>query len=78
MVVGFLRNGTRPRVRVLGVDDWTRRKRQRYDTLLMDLEQGRVIDLLPDRLARGFAEWLGTQGDVEIVSRDRRGQYAVP
>src|SRR5205085_7562181 len=60
----------------LGVDDWAWRKRQRYGTLLMDLEQARVIDLLPDGSARGFAAWLGTQGDVEIISRDRCGLYA--
>jgi transposase len=41
-----------------------------------DLEQVRVIDLLPDRSARGFAAWLGGQGDVEIISRDRCGLYA--
>lgn len=70
------RNRKRPRVRVLGVDDWAWRKRQRYGTLLMDLEQARVIDLLPERSARSFAAWLGGQGDVEIISRDRCGLYA--
>lgn len=42
-------------VRVLGVDDWAWRKQQRYGTMLMDLEQGEVIDLLPERSAHGFA-----------------------
>jgi len=35
--------------RVLGIDDWAWRKRQRYGTILCDLEGGKVIDLLPDR-----------------------------
>jgi transposase len=30
--------------RVLGIDDWAWRKRQRYGTILCDLEQGKVID----------------------------------
>ena len=40
-----------PQVRVLGVDDWAWRKRQRYGTMLMDLERRRVMDLLPVRSA---------------------------
>jgi transposase len=44
-----------PTVRVLGVDDWAWRKQQRYGTLLMDLEQSEVIDLLPERSADSFA-----------------------
>jgi transposase len=42
------------KVRVLGVDDWAWRKRQRYGTLLMDLEQRQVIDLLPVRSAESL------------------------
>jgi transposase len=35
--------------RVLGIDDWAWRKRQRYRTILCDPKGGKVIDLLPDR-----------------------------
>jgi hypothetical protein len=35
--------------RVIGIDDWAWRKRQRYGTLICDLERRKVIDLLPDR-----------------------------
>ena len=37
-------------VRVLGLDDWAKRKGQRYGTILVDLERGEIIDLLGDRL----------------------------
>jgi len=37
--------------RVLGVDDWSWRKGQRWGTLLVDLERQRRIDILPDRTA---------------------------
>ena len=64
------RAASQPRVRVLSVDDWAWRKKQRYGTMLLDLERSQVIDLLPVRSADSFAEWLGLHPEVEVITRD--------
>ena len=61
--------------RVLGVDDWSKRKGHSYGTILVDLEAHRPVDLLPDRSAESFATWLKEHTGVEIISRDRGVEY---
>ena len=62
--------------RVLGIDDWAWRKGHRYETILCDLERGKVVDLLPDRSSESTAQWLRAHPGTEIVSRDRASLYA--
>jgi transposase len=62
--------------RVVGVDDWAKRKGQNYGTILVDLERGQVVDLLEDRTADTLAQWLEKHPEIEIVSRDRSQTYA--
>jgi transposase len=60
----------------LGVDDWARRKGQTYGTILVDLEEHRVVDLLPDRMAQTLATWLQEHDTVSVIARDRSTEYA--
>ena len=61
--------------RVLGVDDWAKRKGQSYGTILVDLERRQVVDLLDERSADSLARWLQEHPGVEIISRDRGTEY---
>jgi len=60
---------------VLGIDDWSFAKRKRYGSLIVDLEEHRVVDLLPDRLATTVSEWMKARPNIEVVSRDRGDNF---
>lgn len=75
-----LRKRSRPSVspapRALGIDEWARKKGHRYGTILCDLEQSRVVDLLPNRSSETVAAWLRQHPSIKVVSRDRASAFA--
>ncbi len=62
--------------RVVGLDDWSWKRRLRYGTLICDLESRKPLNVLPDRSVETVSAWFEKHPSVEIVSRDRSSEYA--
>jgi len=65
-----------PTSRIVGIDDWAWKRRQRYGSLICDLERRQPIDLLADRSVETVSAWFQAHPHVEIVSRDGSSEYA--
>jgi transposase len=65
-----------PAPRVSGVDEFALRRRQRYGTLVVDLERHRPVDLWPDQTAESFVSWLRAHPGIAVITRDRSGSFA--
>jgi len=64
--------------RVLGIDDWAKRKGQTYGTIPCDLERHRVVEPLADREADTVADWLQAHPGVEITLAPARKCRCLP
>ena len=62
--------------RIVGIDEWAWLKGHRYGTIIVDIERGHVVDLLPDRDATTVKNWFDKHPGVEVVSRDRSSAFA--
>ncbi len=60
----------------IGIDDFSFRRGRKFGTILVDMSSHKVIDLLPDRTAETSAAWMAAHPEIELVSRDRGGDYA--
>jgi len=63
-------------VTVLGIDDFAMRRGDTYGTILINIETGKPLDLLPDRTAEAVMPWLKSHQEIDVVSRDRASAYA--
>ncbi|MDQ2808059.1 MAG: ISL3 family transposase [Chloroflexota bacterium] len=60
----------------VGIADFAFRKGQTYGTILIDLDRGTVLDLLPDRSAERVAAWFRAHPTITLITRDRAEVYA--
>lgn len=58
------------------VDDFAIRKRFTYETIMVDLDTHRIIDLLPSRETQAVWEWLKTYPNIRFISRDGAMTYS--
>jgi len=70
-----------PAPRIIGLDDWSWKRRLRYGTLICDLERSVPIDVLPNRSAQTVAAWLQAhptgplEGHSNRLKLLKRGMY---
>ncbi len=60
----------------LGIDDFSFKRGRTFGTILVNMQTHQVIDLLADRKAETAATWIASHPEIELVSRDRGGDYA--
>ncbi|MGW6412979.1 ISL3 family transposase [Streptomyces vinaceus] len=73
---GFRTSRPAPHPRVLGINDFALKKGHVYGTIILDMETGERIDVLPDRTAETLTAWLRAHPGAEIVRGDRASAYA--
>lgn len=61
--------------RIIGIDDWAFRRGRTYGTIIVDHELGQPIELLPSSASDVVKAWLEQYPSIEIVTRDRSGEY---
>jgi transposase len=58
-------------VHEVGLDEWAWKKGHHYGTILVNLAERRIVQVLADRSVETSKAWLRTHPEIRIVSRDR-------
>src|SRR5215213_4004645 len=62
--------------RVVGVDEWAKRKGLQYGTIVVDLERRTVVDVLDTYDVEAVERWFAAHPQIHTICRDRNGRYA--
>lgn len=60
----------------LGVDDFSFKRGRTFGTILVNLQTHQVVEVLADRKAETSAAWMAAHPEIDLVRRDRGGDYA--
>lgn len=58
------------------IDDFALKKRQRYGTVMVDLETRKIVDMIESREMEDVTRWLSEYPNLRVVSRDGSRTYA--
>ena len=58
------------------IDDFALNKRQRYGTVMIDLQSHKLLDMIESREKSDVKAWLAAYPNIKIVSRDGSHTYA--
>ena len=57
-------------MRKVCIDDFATKKRYTYGTVMINIETGRIVDMIETRESKEVSDWLKTFPNIEVVSRD--------
>jgi transposase len=75
LVIGLPEEAVVTAPRVLGIDDFAFKRGRTYGTVLIDMETGKIIDVLPDRETQTVKKWLEDHPGAAVICRDRGAGY---
>ena len=73
---GAKQNVDKMRIISVCIDDFALKKRQRYGTVMINVETRKIVDMIESRETEDVSKWLSKYPNIMVVSRDGSQQYA--